>query len=228
MNDPASVLPSIRAPHIGKHEPSSAHPDFERLVGREGWRRLRGEIRQRFGNTPRQGHDIRYRGIMETVACSWIGWLFAQFCRLIGTPFALHRGTDVPTEIRLKAGVDGAVIWQREYRYAGRAPVHVQSTKCAAPDGALLECIGHGLGMHLAVFEANGDLHFLSLRYFWRIGGRFVWLPHLLSPGTAHVIHHDLGDGRFRFTMTIHHAWFGTLFHQDGVFHEVHDAGDNR
>ncbi|TDU31380.1 uncharacterized protein DUF4166 [Panacagrimonas perspica] len=195
--------------------------DFEALVGAGGWRRLRGEIRRRFTDKPDADRDIRYRGVMEKVECSFFGWLLAQLCRLIGTPFALHRGRDVPTDIRLVDDGCGGVIWQREYHFAGRAPARVQSTKRGGPEGSLLECVGLGLGMRLAVFEANGDLHFLSLRYFCRIGGRYLSIPHLLSPGTAHVIHRDLGDGRFHFTMTIHHALFGTLFHQDGVFHDV-------
>ncbi len=200
---------------------SSDSPDFETLVGRDGWRRLRGDIRRRFSTKPVAGHDIEYCGVMEKVECSSLGWILAQLCRLIGTPFALHQGRDVPTAIRLIDDGTGGVIWQREYRFARRAPVCVQSTKRGGPQGSLLECVGMGLGMRLAVFEANGDLHFLSLRYFWRVGHRYLGLPHLLSPGTAHIVHRDLGAGRFRFTMTIHHALFGRLFHQDGVFHET-------
>jgi hypothetical protein len=40
-------------------------------------------------------------------------------------------------------------------------------------------------------------------------------------PGRTCVAHHDLRNGRFRFTMTIHHELLGELFHHDGVFHEV-------
>ena len=198
--------------------------DFEARVGRAGWRRLRGRIRERFTARPGPGRDIHYRGVMEKVECNGPGWMLAQLGRLIGTPFALHRGRDVPTRIRLSDDGEGGVVWHREYAFEGRAPVHVRSTKRGGPDGSLLECVGMGLGMRLAVFEANGDLHFLSLGYFLRIGGRLLTLPGWLSPGTAHVIHRDLGGTRFRFTMTIHHPWFGTLFHQDGVFHDAHDA----
>lgn len=231
MNDPiaANLLRGIPTELPPRHEPAPAGhgPDFEALVGREGWLRLRGNIRRRFSDKPRPGRDIRYRGVMEKVECSWIGWIVAHLCRLIGTPFALHRGREIPTSIRLIDDGTGGVIWQREYAFAGRATVRVQSTKRGGTDGSLLECVGMGLGMRLAVFEANGDLHFLSLRYFWSIAGRTVWLPHLLSPGIAHIVHRDLGAGTFRFRMTIHHALFGTLFHQDGVFHDTarDDAG---
>jgi hypothetical protein len=189
--------------------------------------RLRGRIRERFNAKPGPGHDIHYRGVMEKVECSTAGWLLAQLCRLIGTPFALHRGRNVPTTIRLQDDGQGGVTWHRTYAFENGAPVQVQSTKRGGPDGSLLECVGFGLGMRLAVFEANGDLHFLSTRYFLRVGGRYLPLPHALSPGTAHVIHRDLAGRRFRFTMTIHHPWLGTLFHQDGVFEEQAEAQRN-
>jgi hypothetical protein len=193
--------------------------DFERLVGRDGWWRLAPDIRRRFSEKPNPNAPIRYIGVMQRVRRSTSGWLFAQCCRLIGTPFAPHRGIDVPVAITLRYDAAGGVIWEREYRYPNRPAVVVSSTKRVGADGSLLECVGFGFGMRLAVFEANHALHFLSLRYFWRIGRRQIRLPHFLSPGTAHVIHEDLGRGRFRFTMTIHHRLFGTLFQQDGVFH---------
>jgi hypothetical protein len=192
--------------------------DFEGLVARDGWWRLAPDIRRRFSEKPKPDAPMRYIGVMHRVRCSASGWLFAQCCRLIGTPFAPHRGVNVPVAITLRHDVAGGVIWEREYRYPNRPPVVVSSTKRVDADGSLLECVGFGLGMRLAVFEANHALHFLSVRYFWRVGRRRIQLPHFLTPGTAHVIHEDLGRGRFRFTMTIHQRLFGTLFQQDGVF----------
>lgn len=192
--------------------------DFEHLVGREGWWRLAPDIRHRFTEKPTAAQAIHYEGVMQQVGGNWVGALLAQVCRLIGTPFAPWRARQVPVAITLRHDPAGGVVWQREYRYAGGAPVRVESTKRIAADGALTECIGFGLGMRLAVFEANAALHFLSLRYFWRIAGHELTLPALLTPGTVHVIHADLGAGQFRFSMTIHHRLFGTLFEQHGVF----------
>ncbi|HSW23042.1 MAG TPA: DUF4166 domain-containing protein [Burkholderiaceae bacterium] len=201
-----------------QHRAAPAHPpDFEALVGREGWWRLPAAVRARFSEHPTPAAPIRYRGVMQRVECSWLGWLLAQFCRLFGTPFAPWRGRDVPVAITLRHDPDGGVTWEREYRYPHRA-ITVSSTKRVDETGALRECVGGGFGMRLAVFEAGGALHFLSLRYFLALGRWQLWLPALLSPGVAHVIHEDLGGGRFRFAMTFHHALFGRLFLQDGVF----------
>jgi hypothetical protein len=100
----------------------------------------------------------------------------------------------------------------------------VRSEKRMLAHGELLECVGGGFGMRLTVFEAEGALHFKSRGYFWRLGAWLVPLPALLTPGVAHVVHQDLGDGNFRFVMTIRHALLGTLFYQDGVFRQVEDG----
>jgi hypothetical protein len=191
--------------------------DFERLVGSEGWLRLAPAVRERFGH--RAASPERFTGTMHMVEASAAGLILARLCRLIGTPFAPYRGRDVPVAIRLHVDRTGeGIVWDRLYLYPQRPPVLVTSTKRMADDGGLLECVGGGFGMHLKVLEADGALHFVSRRYFWRVAGWRVALPHLVSPGLAHVTHADIGGGRFRFTMTIRHRWFGLLFHQDGIF----------
>ncbi|MBL6750432.1 MAG: DUF4166 domain-containing protein [Nevskia sp.] len=198
--------------------------DFERLVGCDGWRRLAPDIRRRFSEAPVPSRPIRFEGIMRTIECSRAGRILAHLCRVIGTPFAPYTGTDVPVSIALVHCAAHAIAWERQYRYPGRRPVNVRSIKRTDAGGGLVECVGFGLGMRLAIFEADRALHFLSLRYFCTVCGRRVWLPPLLTPGTAHVVHSDLGGGRFRFTMSFHHPLLGTLFHQDGIFHR--EQGD--
>ena len=78
--------------------------------------------------------------------------------------------------------------------------------------------------MLLDVFEQDRALQFVSTRYFWQGLGIRLYLPDLLSPGTAHVTHTDIGDGRFRFTIAIRHAALGPMFYQDGVFTEAGEA----
>ncbi len=196
-------------------------PDFARLLGPAAWQRLAPAIRRRFSETPGRSTPIRYHGIMQEVRCSAVGWLVAQACRLLGTPFALHRGTDVPVTITLRHADGGAAIaWERTYHYRGHPTAIVCSEKRTAPDGTLIERVGAGFAMRLALSEADGALQFHSCGYVWQAGPLRVALPDWLSPGAAHVLHQDLGAGRFRFVMTIRHPLFGTLFHQDGVFRE--------
>jgi hypothetical protein len=39
-------------------------------------------------------------------------------------------------------------------------------------------------------------------------------LPTIFTPGRIRVEHHDLGGGRFLFTLDARHPWFGRTFHQ--------------
>jgi len=211
---PPALMPARR-----RDEPRDL--DFARLVGAPGWARLPVAVRRRFAVYPRVGAAITYRGVMHTVSASRLGLILAQLCRLIGTPLAPWRGADVPTEIVLRAAptVRG-ITWERTYRYADRPAVLVRSTKRIGRDHGLLEVVGGGFGMRLAVYEHQAALHFRSQRYFWQIGPWQIPLPDLLTPGVAHVVHTDLGAGRFRFAMTFTHALLGVLFEQVGTFTE--------
>jgi hypothetical protein len=191
--------------------------DFEALLGPAAWARLAPPIRRRFAAHP-AGAVITYPGRMQ-VQASLAGRLLAQLCRLIGTPLAPWTGEDVRVEVSVRLE-DGALVWDRLYRFAGRAPVLVSSRKLADGDG-VLEMVRGGVGMALSVREADGALHFDSRGYVVVVGPLRLRLPDLFTPGAAHVVHQDLGGGRFRFALTFRHPWLGETFHQDGVFDDA-------
>jgi hypothetical protein len=215
------MLSSVHFPVLNRTaEFNSAKPDFAALIGYDAWSRLVPDVRRRFSAHPSDTRPIRYVGVMRRVEASSAGLLIAQAGRLFHTPFAPYRGRDVPVEIILRANLaDGEIVWDRIYRYEDRPSALVRSIKRQTAQG-LMECVGGGFAMRLAIYEKDGALHFESRRYVWRIAGFTIPLPHFLSPGTAHVIHQDLGDGRFRFSMTIRNRLLGMLFLQDGVFQE--------
>jgi len=43
-------------------------------------------------------------------------------------------------------------------------------------------------------------------------------VPAWLTPGVCRVTHTDLGQGFFRFTLSMVHPLWGETFHQTGVF----------
>jgi len=43
----------------------------------------------------------------------------------------------------------------------------------------------------------------------------------LLSPGRMEVVHREERDGRFSFTLTVRHRWFGELIHQVAFFRDA-------
>ena len=199
----------------------TAESDVAKALGRDAWLRLPPAVRRRFGEGKRTDRPQRYRGTMAQVECSRLGWLLAQAARLIGTPLAPFAGSNVPVRVVVTAQPGGAgECWERIYAFAGRREIKVTSYKRIDADGGFVECVGGGFGMALQLYERNGALHFESTSYFWDVAGWRLPLPALLSPGTAHVVHADLGRGLFRFTITITHPLLGQMFHQDGVFHE--------
>lgn len=188
----------------------------------DDWKLLHPRIQQRFSTEPAIGEQICYRGTMEKVECSFSGKLFAHLTRLIANPLTPYEGENIPIDVVLyrKQGLAG-VYWQRTYHHPEKTPYTVTSVKRADRHGNLTECVGAGFGMILKVKTQNGDLHFRSSRYFWEFGKLRIHLPHIMTPGETLVMHEDLGNGYFRFTISMNHIWLGTTFYQTGIFKEI-------
>ena len=195
---------------------ASLQPDFRRLVGEAAWAALPATVRARFGlhRTP-----VTYPGAM-VVRANWLGRIFAQLCRLAGTPLAPWATEDVPVTVSVRALRDGAILWERAYAYPGRAPVVIASRKETAPDGALFEVTRGGIGMRLDVTVEDAALVFRSTAYFWRLAGFRLPIPLLLTPGRACVVHRDLGGGRFHFGLSFVHPLAGETFVNAGDFQD--------
>jgi Domain of unknown function (DUF4166) len=222
LRNPLDPVPQPSAP-VGTAV--AADPTFRHLLGEAAWRRLDPNVRARFAVKPAVGDVFAFVGEMAIVRRSWYGWLLAHACRLIGTPLAPQRGRDVPTVVRIFGSRRGdGVVWERCYAFPGRRPVVVASTKRADPRDGLLECAGRGFAMRLRLFERNGALHFVSTGYCLDVGGWRLPIPHLLTPGTAHVVHSDEGGGWFRFTLRFRHRLFGESFFQEGLFRQAEAA----
>jgi len=209
-------------PAEGRDNTLATDPTFRRLLGEAGWHRLNPNVRARFAVKPAAGQVFAFAGVMAVVRRSWFGWLLGHICRLIGTPVAPQRGRDVPTVVRIyRSGCGDGIVWERRYGFSGRAPVVVSSTKRADPPHGLLECASRGFAMRLRLFERAGAIHFASTGYCLDIARWRLPIPQLLTPGEAHVVHSDEGDGWFRFTMSFRHRLFGETYFQDGLFHQT-------
>jgi hypothetical protein len=201
-----------------------ATADIRRLIGETAWLSLPAAVRMRFA---RHAANAEYQGVFDEVRASFAGKLLAMCCRLLGTPVAPFTGTNVPAIVNVFATPDGGTAWQRIYRFAGREPCVVASIKRLSREGTLVEALPAGMRMALDVYARDGILHFVSTSYYLELGGVRIRLPQWLPPGITHVQHIDLGDGTFRFTMTVRHRWLGQVFHQTGCFRNVRlpDAG---
>src|SRR5690348_12124645 len=167
-------------------EPTGAvarRPNFRALVGESAWAALPPAVRARFDAAAH--HQRRaYPGTM-TLRLGRLGWMFAQGCRLLGTPIAPFAGVDVPAVVDVRPDAEGAIVWKRVYARPGRKPLAIASRKLAAPDGSLLEVTRGGLGMRLDLTVEDGALVFRSTAYVWRIGPWLIPIPAALTPGRA-------------------------------------------
>lgn len=207
MNLLQSLLPSPAAA-------PAAPLDIAALVGAEGWARLPQAVRRRFAAAH---HDVTYEGELA-LDCSPLGRWIALGTRILGGPLTGLRAT-LPAQVRVHDDGHGGVVWERRLRVAGVAvPRIVRSTKLAGPNGTLVERTDGGLAMELAVFEDGGALVFESRAYFLVLGAWRLSIPRWMTPGVCRVEHHDLGAGRFRFTLSMVHPRWGRTFHQTGIF----------
>lgn len=196
-----------------------AEDSYRKILGSEAWNRLHPRVRERFAVKPATGAAIRYRGVMRVVELSFMGWLFAQFCRLIGTPLAPRRGRDVPMSIVLERDPNGpGVQWLRRYQFVGAPAFDVRSTKTRSGNHELTEHLGFGFSMRLHLSEHNGNLFFVSHAYDVSLFGRRLTIPRWLTPGRTTVAHEQIRGERFRFMLSVDHPWFGRTIYQDGFF----------
>lgn len=207
-------------PLIHEQEAKNRTTTIQRQLG-DAWGELHPAIQKRFARDPSESEHIFYRGKMETIERSRAGKWFAFLTTYIGNPLTPYNGTDVPMDVVLhrQHGKSG-IFWRRTYYYPSRKPYTVSSAKCETAAGEMQECVGGGFGMALKVYVEGGNLHFRSTRYFWRLANMRFTLPHLLTPGETHVVHEEVGEGWFRFTISMDHPRLGRTFYQTGLFKE--------
>ena len=189
--------------------------DLRAIVGAAAWMRLPAAVQRRFATAH---HAASYAGALD-LSCSALGRCFAVFTSLFGGPLTTARCAEAPAVVRVYDDGAGGVVWERQLALPGRTGARVvRSTKHAGVDGTLIEQTDGGLAMELDVFEEGGALVFRSRRYFLALGGWHLPVPMALTPGVCRVEHRDEGDGRFRFTLSMVHPWWGRTFHQTGLF----------
>lgn len=199
--------------------------DYQKLLGNKAWLRLHPDIQQRFGSKVHQA--VTYQGVMKVVYSSFLGKAFAQVCRLIGTPLAIHSGVDVPIMVKVYPNETlKGMTWDRFYAFPNKPVNRVTSTKVIQNKqgenrASLVELVGCGFGMKLDVTEVKGALRFTSTEFFLEVAGKRFSIPNWLSPGKTIVEQRALSDGRYEFKLNVEHLLLGKVFKQVGVFESI-------
>ncbi|APX13019.1 hypothetical protein BWR18_16010 [Tateyamaria omphalii] len=206
------------------------HPDlpladhrFSDLLGQESWMKLPAAVRRRFGKRVRGGASVAYQGVVTHMHMNWSGWALTQVTRLIGAPLPYDRScVGKPAVVIVTEDIAGnGQFWIRQYGRASGFPQMIHSSKRFAGVTGIEEYIGYGIGMALRVVEENGALLFKSDHYFLSVLGKRIKMPKLIAPGQLTIGHHDLGAGRFRFSMQLRHVVFGNVLSQDAEFQDA-------
>src|ERR1700712_2626596 len=180
-------FPAARAP-----DPEIGDLRFRALVGEGAWARLPEATRARFGKRISGSTAVVYAGEVVECRISAIGWLLAQFGRLIGGPLPLSRDADMPACVTVTEDPAFAgQFWTRIYGRRRGFPQVISSSKRFAGPTGLEEQGGGGIGIARRVEVDGGALHFLSDHYFLMVRGRRLRLPKILSPGALSVSHID-------------------------------------
>jgi hypothetical protein len=205
-----------------RSDPKLGDLRFRALLRDREWSSLPPAIRHRFSKRLPAGGTTVYAGEVLETKMSMVGWLLAQALRLIGGPLPITRCAHVPSVVTVtedKAG--GGQIWTRIYARRNGFPQVVHSAKRFAGPTGLEEHVGHGIGMALTLHVHEGALIFRSRHYFVRLLGRRFVLPSWLCPGELTVIHAEVPDGRFGFTLQLVHPHFGLLLRQMALYREL-------
>jgi uncharacterized protein DUF4166 len=212
----------IEARTAPRSDPSLGDLRFRALLRDSEWSALPPAIRRRFSKPPLSGGTTVYAGeVLETRMTSG-GWLLAQALRLIGGPLPTARCVHLPSVVTVTEDkASGGQIWTRIYARRKGFPQVVHSAKRFAGPTGLEEYVGYGIGMSLDLHVREGALIFRSRDYFVQVLGRRLVLPAWLCPGELTVIHAEVPDGRFSFTLQLMHPRFGLLLRQMALYREL-------
>lgn len=186
---------------------------YRDLLPSDDWAKLPLVVQNRFMRHLAPGETKLFTGAVVKTELSLLGRPLAFVLRPLNI-IPAHHGATGPSTVIVTEGADGASqTYTRLYGRANGKAQMITTTKCFQPSG-LVEKLGYGLSMQLAITVEDRALVFTSMSYQWSALGRTFTLPRWLSPGRARIEHRDLDGSRFRFSLTLTHPWFGQLVEQ--------------
>ena len=194
---------------------------FRALLPEADWNTLPAAVRRRFTKRMKGGDTVVYRGEVVAIESHPVGRLLAQAARLIGAPLPLVFKPGASVVTVTEDAVGRGQVWSRLYVRPNGFPQVIHSAKRFSGPTGLEEHVGGGVGMALTVAAEDGALVFRSAFYFATVAGLRLRLPRWMEPGALTIVHRDLGEGRFAFTLALDHRLFGRLLGQDAIFRDA-------
>lgn len=186
---------------------------MQQVLG-EQWALLPNALRRHYQLA--EGQSSRLQGTMDIRYPAYLFpmvWLIHLFGGLV-----LWRGEKVAVEVHKTTDDGGILNWRRSMVYSDGKTDYFSSQMRYAVAHELVELIGFGFGIKLAVEVEAGDLLYRSKGHFWQWGRLNVDLPDWLLLGAAEIREHALSDDCFRLDFTIRHPVFGLSYCYQGEF----------
>ena len=189
---------------------------LRQVMGEQVWSELEPAIRRRFAAYVGEGHSLVFKGKMQWVYCSPLGYIISKVIKRFAIlPDACVRDSEFTFDIGMR---NGEILKQRIYEMHTRKAFNFTSQFSAEP--RLHEEFYGGIGMYLGLLVKRGSLLFRDEGYFFRIGQWRLRLPRWLTVGHFDLLHRNLDEQRFQIIIRVIHPLFGTLFYQRGEFYK--------
>lgn len=200
---------------------SAVDDRFSRLVSPTAWAELPACVRARFSKRVCAGATIVYKGYVTRVHYSTLGWVLAHVLRVAGAPLPLSRREGLESVVTVTQDRrNSGQFWTRMFARERGFPQMIHSVKRFAGPTGLEEALPFGIVMSLKLCVEQQTLCFKSAGYTICAGRLRLPLPRAMTPGQLTVTHTGIDAHTFRFTLTLTHALFGTLLHQEAVYAE--------
>jgi hypothetical protein len=213
---------------------------FQAVLG-EGWGRLAAPVRRHYDLA--MGEDQIVAGVMAEIDhAAWLApvlWLAGRLEILVP-----YRGREVPVEVRHTVPLDqpaeqpSALPFLRTFHFPGHPPAVFRSRMEALGPGEVVEWVGPGFGLVMAVtVREDGALVYTGRRYVWRLGGVCLPLPGRWVLGQARIVESaagpDAGEvlggpAELRLDFDLLHPWWGRSFCYRGRFRIVEGQAPNK
>lgn len=226
--------PTVTTKHVARHQPGQQQTRAEISTLRlqralrypallsENWQTVTPTIQQRFLKSADHRGVTIYQGRIQKTHLSTAGALLSRLCRLIGSPLPHANDVKGPATVIVREAKEfNGQYWTRIYPSRNQFPHVIQSIKKFGGPTGLEEQISNRLGVALTLKPGTKSLSFISDHYYLKAGRRRIKIPAIFSPGRLTVCHRETGPKRFRYTMSLHHKWFGELIYQTAIFEEL-------
>ncbi len=182
---------------------------MQRALG-DDWNKLSPalQVHYHFGTTMDIGHlDIEYPRFMQP---------YLSVLRIFGA-LINRRGHHLSTTVE-KSVVDNRQNWRRTITYPDGKVVYFNSFWISAKDNQLIEFVNPILGLQMAVYVADGKLHYTGVKFVAKLGPIILPIPEWLALGHTTIVEEAVDDTHFVMDFRLTHPLFGEVFRYAGRF----------